>query len=323
MFAITGGAGFIGSNLARALAQRGADVLVVDDLTASEKFRNLAGITIAEYYDRQEFASLIDRGDTVLDQIEAVLHQGANTTTTETDGRLMMRDNFADSKRIAEFCLSRRIPLVYASSAAVYGNGPSFREEPACEAPVNVYGFSKLTFDQWMRRAVKNTVSRVVGLRYFNVYGPGERHKGAMASMVFQLYNQLRTTDRMRLFGDHDGWRAGEQRRDFVHVDDVVRVNLWFLDHPSASGIFNVGTGRSRSFNELATLLAQRAGRGEVEYVSIPDTLRMSYQSVTEADLSRLRAIGYRDDFELLESGVARFVAMLDANEYGRAPRLL
>ena len=287
MIVVTGGAGFIGSNLVWELNRRGhRDVLVVDNLSDARKYENLVGAEIADYVDKDDFLARIGGGDAWLDEIEAIFHQGACTSTTETDGRYMMRNNYDYSKALLDFCLDRRKPFIYASSAAVYGGGTAFAEDPVNEAPLNVYGFSKLQFDRHVRRRLPEAESQIVGLRYFNVYGPRESHKGPMASMVLQLDDQLAKTGKARLFGPTEGYEAGEQRRDFVYVAGVVGVNLYFLDHPDRSGIFNCGTGKSRTFNDLARAVVEFHGTGEIEYFPFPESLQGKYQSFTEAELS-------------------------------------
>ncbi len=311
MILVTGGAGFIGSNLVHRLNARGRDdVLVVDDLEQGDKFRNLLGARIADYIDHVDFAAMVDRGDPALDGIEAILHQGACSDTTVRDGRFMMRANYESSKRMLGFATQRDIPLIYASSAAVYGGGTRFVEEPSCELPLNIYGYSKLLFDDFVRR-LPAARAPIVGLRYFNVYGPREAHKGSMASVAWHFHHQLLATGAVRLFRGSDGIADGEQRRDFVHVDDVTAVILWFLDHPGRSGIFNVGTGRCSSFNDVARAVLRFHGRGAIEYVPFPETLRGRYQSYTEADLSRLRAAGYEAAFRPVDEGVHAYLAAL------------
>ena len=312
MIIVTGGAGFIGSNIVQALNARGrSDILVVDDLTDGTKFVNIADAQLADYMDRGEFLRRIQSGDDFGGTIESVIHQGACSTTTEWDGRYMMENNFSYSKELLHYCLKRRIPFIYASSAAVYGGGTVFREEPQFERPLNVYGYSKSLFDQYVRRFLPGAESQIAGFRYFNVYGPREQHKGSMASVAFHLRNQLAAEGVVKLFQGCDGFGDGAQRRDFVFVEDVVDVNLWFLDHPDKSGIFNVGTGRSQSFNDVANAVLKAHDHGEVEYIPFPEHLKGRYQSFTEADLTRLRDIGYDGSFRSVEEGVATYMTWL------------
>lgn len=309
MIVVTGGAGFIGSNLVLELNKRGhSDVVVVDNLADARKYRNLVGADIADYVDKEDFLSMVTGRAGWLEAVEAVFHQGACTSTTETDGRYMMKNNYDYSKAVLDLCLERRLPLIYASSAAVYGTGTVFGEEASNEGPLNVYGFSKLLFDVHVRRLLAGAESQIVGLRYFNVYGPREGHKGSMASMVLQLDDQLESTGRARLFGSTEGYEAGEQRRDFVYVQDVVDVNLWFFDHPERSGIFNCGTGISRTFNDLAGEVVRFRGQGEIEHIPFPETLQGKYQSYTQSDMSNLRAAGYQADPTSLERGVQEYL---------------
>ena len=316
MILVTGGAGFIGSNLVAALNARGRDdVWVVDDLQDGEKFRNLAAARIADYTDKDDFAALLARRDGSLDGVEAVLHQGACSDTTVHDGRFMMRTNHAASRALLGFALERGIPMIYASSAAVYGGGGRFVEEPACEAPLNIYGYSKLLFDQHVRSQLPTAGSQVVGLRYFNVYGPQEQHKGPMASVAWQFHRQLLDRGAVRLFEGSGGYGDGEQRRDFVSVADVVAVNLWFLDHPERAGIFNVGTGEASTFNSVARAVLAVHGRGELEYVPFPESLRGRYQSFTQADIGRLRAAGYSARFRSVHDGVTAYLGSVAASE--------
>jgi ADP-L-glycero-D-manno-heptose 6-epimerase len=311
MIIVTGGAGFIGSNILQALNGRGRDdLLVVDDLTDGTKFINIADARIGDYLDKREFLQRIQAGDD-FGGIEAVIHQGACSTTTEWDGHYMMENNYTYSKELLHYCLDRRISFIYASSAATYGGGTVFREEPRYERPLNVYGYSKALFDQYVRTLLPRAESQVAGFRYFNVYGPREQHKGSMASVAFHLNNQVLEAGVIKLFEGCDGYGDGEQRRDFVFVDDVVDVNLWFLDHPEVSGIFNVGTGRSQSFNDVAGAVLKAHGRGELRYIPFPEHLQGRYQSFTEADLTQLRAAGYDGSFLTVEEGVARYMAWL------------
>ncbi len=316
MIVVTGGAGFIGSNLVRALNARGRDdVLVVDDLGDGTKFRNLVDCEIADYLDRDDFLERVRRGEDWPDPVEAVFHQGACSVTTEWDGRYMMRNNYEYSKALLHYCLDRRIPYFYASSAAVYGAGRVFREAPECEAPLNVYGYSKLLLDRYVRRILPGAASQIAGLRYFNVYGPREFHKGGMASVAMHFHRQVAAEGCARLFEGGDGYGDGEQRRDFIHVADVVAVNLWLLDHPEVSGIFNVGTGRSRSFNDVARAVIAWHGRGGIEYLPFPEDLRGRYQSFTEAEIGALRAAGFDRAFRDVEEGVREYLDWLRGHD--------
>ncbi|HEY0297567.1 MAG TPA: ADP-glyceromanno-heptose 6-epimerase [Bordetella sp.] len=322
MFIVTGAAGFIGSNLVRGLNRRGIDdIIAVDDLTDGDKFRNLADCRIADYLDKDDFRARVLEGR--LPDVRAVLHQGACSDTTERNGRFMLDNNYRVTLELFEYCQSRFIPFLYASSAAVYGGSSVYVEDPANEAPLNVYGYSKLLFDQVLRRRMAQRTSQVVGLRYFNVYGPHEQHKGRMASVAFHNMNQFLAEGHVRLFGGWDGYGDGEQRRDFISVEDVVAVNLYFLDHPEQSGIFNCGTGRAQPFNDVAAAVvnALRAERGEaalplaelaragfVRYIPFPDDLKGRYQSYTQADVSNLRAAGFAAPMRDVQTGVAEYV---------------
>ncbi len=328
MIVVTGAAGFVGANLVKALNERGVtDIIAVDNLARAEKFPNLVDCDIADYFDKGTFLDQLEAG-LWGDDIEAVLHQGACSDTMETDGRYMMENNFRYSMRLMEYCQEVEIPLLYASSAAVYGAGPQFTEGRAFERPLNVYGYSKFLFDQMVRRRmVAGLTAQIAGFRYFNVYGPRESHKGRMASVAFHNFNQFRATGKVCLFEGWDGYGAGEQSRDFVSVEDVVKVNLHFLERPAQSGIFNLGTGRAQPFNDVACAVINgcRAAAGEsalsleeiraqrlIEYIAFPDALKGKYQSFTRADIDALRAAGYSAPFLDVETGVGRYVkAML------------
>jgi ADP-L-glycero-D-manno-heptose 6-epimerase len=309
MIIVTGGAGFIGSNLVRALNRAGhADILVVDDLRDAHKILNLSDCRIADYIDMHEFSNRVAAGQDFAPKIEAIFHQGACTDTTEWNGLLMMRTNYDFSRHLLHYATGRRVPLVYASSASVYGAGREFRVSEDCERPINIYAFSKLMFDRHVRQVTASFRSPVIGLRYFNVYGPGEAHKGKMASVIHHFREQLKTGDEIRLFEGSDGYRDGEQQRDFIHVDDIVAVNLWAWQQAGKSGIFNLGTGQARSFNDVATAVLKWHGSGRIVYIPFPEHLRGSYQSYTQADLSGLRAAGYSAPFIPIEDGVPRYL---------------
>ncbi len=315
MIIVTGGAGFIGGNIVKALNERGhADILVVDNLKNGVKFVNLTDCEIMDFWDKDIFLEHIRTGQDFPEPVAAVFHQGACSSTTEWDGRFMMRNNFEYSKILLHYCLNRETSFVYASSAAVYGGGRIFAVDRRNEAPLNVYGYSKFLFDQYVRRILPHALSQVAGLRYFNVYGPREQHKGSMASVAFHLNNQVLGDGRVRLFEGCDGYGSGEQRRDFVYVDDAVAVNLWLLDHPDKSGIFNVGTGRSQTFNDVARAVIGWHGRGELEYIPFPDHLKGRYQSFTEADIGGLREAGYAGQLKSVEEGVALYMQKLNSH---------
>lgn len=312
MIVVTGGAGFIGSNLVHGLNRLGReDILVVDDLTDGTRCLNLADCRIADYLDKDDFLAAVTSRAPFPEPVEVVFHLGACSATTEWDGRFMMANNYEYSKHLLHWCLEDRVPFLYASSASVYGGGREFRESPACERPLNVYAYSKFQFDNYVRRLMPGARSQVAGFRYFNVYGPREQHKGAMASVAFHFDGQVRESGRVRLFEGCDGYGNGEQRRDFVYVGDAVDVNLWFWRNPDRSGIFNLGTGRSQSFNDVARAVIAWHGRGEIEYIPFPDHLRGRYQSFTEADITALRAAGYDAPFRTVEEGVAEYMDWL------------
>lgn len=314
---VTGAAGFIGSNIVKGLNARGiTDVIAVDDLTQGDKFRNLADLQIADYVDADLFYDLF--ADGYFGPVEAVFHEGACSDTMETDGKYMMDNNYTLSCGLFNACRERGTRLLYASSAATYGGSDTFRETPEFEKPLNVYGYSKLLFDQRMRRELgpdfSGATTQVAGFRYFNVYGPREQHKGRMASVAFHQFNQLNKEGKVKLFGDYGGYGPGEQMRDFVFIDDVVAVNLWFYDNPTKSGIFNLGTGRAQPFNDVANAVVQalRPGaQGLVEYIPFPDALRGKYQCYTQADLSALRAAGCNHAFADVKTGVTKYMAEL------------
>ncbi|MBK7815128.1 MAG: ADP-glyceromanno-heptose 6-epimerase [Rhodocyclaceae bacterium] len=323
---VTGACGFIGANIVKALNERGVtEVIAVDNLKKADKFRNLTDCEIADYLDKEEFLDLVEAGQ-FDGAVDAIFHEGACSDTMETDGRYMMANNYRYSSSLLDFCLDQEVPYLYASSASVYGGGRVFQEAREYEGPLNVYGYSKFLFDQIVRKHLADASSQVVGFRYFNVYGPREQHKGRMASVAFHHFHQYRETGKVKLFEGCDGHGDGEQSRDFVYVEDVVKVNMFFLDNPGKSGIFNLGTGRAQPFNDVAvaTVNACRAldrqpplslrdmvAQGIVEYIEFPEALRGKYQSFTQADVGKLRAAGYRDEFATVEQGVAKYVRHL------------
>lgn len=331
---VTGAAGFIGSNIIQGLNARGlTDIIAVDDLTQGDKFRNLASREIADYVDQDHFYPAFAKG--VFGKVEAVFHEGACSDTMQSDGKYMMANNYALSCALFSACQNLGARLLYASSAATYGNASreqAFREVPANEHPLNVYGYSKLLFDQKLRRLLGTTFAdaknQVAGFRYFNVYGPHEQHKGRMASVAFHQFNQYRADGKVKLFGSYGGYAAGAQMRDFVFIDDVVGVNLWFFDHPGKSGIFNLGTGRAQPFNDVSVAvvntlrglqgdaplaLANAVAAGLIDYVPMPEALHGKYQSYTQADLSTLRATGCDHVFSDVDAGVSTYVKWLSA----------
>ena len=328
---VTGAAGFIGSNIIAGLNARGIqDIIAVDDLTQGDKFKNLADLQIADYVDVDDFYDLF--ADRAFGDVEAVFHEGACSDTMESDGKYMMDNNYTLSCELFHACQDQGTRLLYASSAATYGGSNTFSESPEFEKPLNVYGYSKLLFDQRLRREIgkqfENATTQVAGFRYFNVYGPREQHKGRMASVAFHQFHQFQTDGKVKLFGDYGGYSAGGQMRDFVFIDDVVAVNLWFFDHPEKSGIFNLGTGKAQPFNDVAisvinalrkrqneaALSIDEAARGGlINYIGFPPALVGKYQSYTQADLSALRAAGCDHTFADVQTGVAAYMAWLSA----------
>lgn len=313
MIIVTGGAGFIGSNLIEALNRRGErNILVVDHLRNGRKMHNLADLDICDYMDREDFLARVRAGHD-FGRVRAVFHQGACSATTEWDGQYVMRNNFEYSKELLHWCQHAATPFFYASSASVYGHGlQGFCEDRGCERPINMYAYSKFQFDQYLRQLMPALTSQVVGLRYFNVYGPRETHKGAMASTAFHFNHQIKTEGVARLFAGTDGLADGAQRRDFVFVEDCVAVNLWFMDHPDRSGIFNLGTGRAQTFNDVVQAVLTWHGKGKVEYIAFPDHLKGAYQNFTQADLGKLREAGYSAPFHDVEQGIRKYLDWLN-----------
>jgi ADP-L-glycero-D-manno-heptose 6-epimerase len=327
---VTGAAGFIGANLVKALNERGMkNIIAVDNLTRADKFRNLVDCDIADYVDKHDFIARIQAGH-YDGEIDAIFHEGACSDTMEGDGHYMMENNYRYSMILLDWCQDQDVQFLYASSAATYGSTDTFREERQYEGPLNVYGYSKFLFDQIVRqRLAQKPSSQIVGFRYFNVYGPRETHKGRMASVAFHNYNQFRADGRVKLFEGSHGYGNGGQQRDFVFVDDVAKVNLFFLDHPQKSGIFNLGSGRAQSFNDVAVAavngcrkakneaplnLEELLAQGLLEYIAFPEALKGKYQAFTQADLTKLREAGYDAPMATVEEGVARYMEWLHAN---------
>ncbi|OHX20962.1 ADP-glyceromanno-heptose 6-epimerase [Chromobacterium sphagni] len=324
---VTGAAGFIGSNLVKGLNQRGiTDIIAVDNLSNADKFHNLVDCEISHYLDKHEFLHLLLDGE-YEGELAAILHQGACSDTMNHDGKYMMDNNYQYTLALFDYCQHEEIQFLYASSAATYGKGTVFKEERQHEGPLNVYGYSKFLFDQVLRQRIKEGLaSQAVGFRYFNVYGPREQHKGRMASVAFHHFNQYREHGKVKLFGGWDGWGDGMQSRDFVSVEDVVKVNLHFLDNPGKSGIYNLGSGRSQPFNDVAEAtvnacrrhegkpaltLDEMVQQGIVEYIAFPDALKGKYQSFTQADIAKLREAGYAAPMLSVGEGVDRYVDWL------------
>ena len=313
MYIVTGGAGFIGANIVHGLNKRGIkDILVVDNLEKAVKFLNIRDLDYADFMDKREFRKHLARGLFDDLKIDAIFHEGACSDTMEYDGRYMMDNNFTYSKELLHFALENAIPYIYASSAATYGASSKFVEERANEKPLNVYGFSKLFFDRYASQFFADAKATIAGLRYFNVYGPREQHKGKMASQHYQIYYQLRDTGFSTLFEGSGGYEHGGQRRDFIYVGDIVDINFFLSDGPPITGIFNAGTGKSRSFNAIPRTLIKLFGKGEIRYREMPEVLKDKYQSFTEADMSRLRAAGFNQEFTSLEDGIGKYFKYLN-----------
>lgn len=314
MIIVTGGAGFVGSNIVKNLNDRGIhEILVVDDLTDGKKFKNIVDCRMSDYVDKDDFIKQLIHSPTHYGKLKAIFHQGACSDTTEWNGHFMMKNNYEYSKQLLHVALALKVPFIYASSAAVYGNQQIFQESPEFEKPLNVYGYSKLLFDQYVRQIQARSSTQIVGLRYFNVYGPREFHKGGMASVALHNHLQLQEQGWVKLFEGSNGYAAGEQRRDFIYVEDVVKVNFWFFDHPEHSGIFNVGTGKSQTFKEISEAVIAWHGRGHIEFIPFPKHLQGCYQAFTEADIRALRKIGYEEPFKTVQQGVPTYLNWLAA----------
>ena len=315
MIVVTGGAGFIGSNLVYSLNKKGLkDILIVEELdTYTKKFNNLKSLDYLDCIDKDSFLDQI-KNNKYLNNIECIFHLGACSKTTEPDRDYMLSTNLYYSKDILKYSTNNKIPLIYASSASVYGSGAKFYEDKENESYLNHYAESKLMFDQYYRDNLSKITSQVVGLRYFNVLGPREHHKEGMSSVVYHFYNQMIASKSINLFKGSHGYKDGEQRRDFIFVDDTINVKLWFLKNSNVSGIYNVGTGTSRAFNDIANAVIKYFNHGKINYIDFPNNLESQYQAYTQADMTNLRKSGYLDNFTTLESGVKKYLDWLSNN---------
>ena len=320
MIVVTGSNGFIGSNLIKNLNASGfTEILAVDNHDDKDLQENIKECQVSEYLGIEEFLTLVKNRDLDYLEIKTIFHQGACSNTMEWDAEYLFQNNLLYSKELLKFCLDKSIQLIYASSASVYGSGTNFKEDIVNECPINLYAYSKYLFDQFVRQHLGKNKSQIVGLRYFNVYGPKETHKRSMASVAFHLHQQLKAGTKVNLFKGSDGFADGEQRRDFVYVDDVTDVNLWFMKNPDKSGIYNVGTGKSQTFNEVAEAVIEWNQKGLINYIDFPDHLKGAYQSYTEADIDSLRKAGYSQEFLDVKAGVKKYLDSLSnwpQNEY-------
>lgn len=312
MIIVTGGAGFIGSALVAELNHRRyTDILVVDELGRSDKWRNLRALTFADYMEKDDFLDMVIGAHTP-EGIETVFHMGACSSTTETDMSFLIRNNFEYSKWLAKWCAESNIRFIYASSAATYGDGrkgfDDNEEMIHTLRPLNPYGYSKQLFDLW----AKNTglLSKIVGLKYFNVFGPNEYHKGDMRSYALKGYEQIQATGRVKLFRSGDpNYADGEYVRDFVYVKDAVAMTFFFMEHPDINGLFNVGTGQARTWNDyVRAIFAAMSVEPHIDYVDMPDSIREQYQYYTEANMEKLRSVGYETPCISLEEGVRDYI---------------
>lgn len=308
---VTGAAGFIGRNLAAALNSRGwDDLLLVDSLGSDEKWRNLVGLRFEDIIEPTEFLERIDRNG--FDDIDAVLHMGACSSTTESDADFLLRNNYRYTRTLCEWCLQRDIRFIYASSAATYGDGSQgYTDNDAALRtlrPMNMYGYSKHMFDLWAQK--HSLFDRIAGLKYFNVFGPYEEHKGDMRSMISKAHQQIRKSGNIQLFKSYrPEYADGEQMRDFIYVNDAVAVTLYFLDNRNRSGLFNCGTGKARSWNDLAqSVFSSMNVPSRIGYIEMPPAIQRKYQYFTQASMEKLRAAGYTRPFTDLEDAVGDYV---------------
>ena len=313
MIIVTGSSGFIGSNLIRELNKKGyKDIIAVDDHSRTDLKENIVHCDIKESIDIDDFLVMVQKEEIDKLNIRAIFHQGACSDTMEWDSEYLFKNNLLYSKELLNLAIRSKVPLIYASSASVYGSGKIFVESLENENPINLYAYSKFKFDQIVRKELKRGNTQIVGLRYFNVYGPQEQHKGKMASVAYHLHNQLKENDKIKLFKGSDGYDDGEQRRDFIYVEDVIKVNIWFFENREISGLFNVGTGRSQTFNDVAKSVIDWNKKGKIEYIPFPENLKGAYQSFTEADIKKLRDVGYQEEFLTVQEGVKRYLDSIE-----------
>jgi len=311
MIIVTGGAGFIGTNLVQSLLELNNEVLVVEELDKyTKKFKNLDKLKILDCIDHNIFLNDFINGKYKND-IEKIFHLGACSKTTEPDRDYIMDVNLNYSKKLLKNASNNNIDMIYASSASVYGDGTVFKEGPENESTLNHYSESKLLFDNFVRANFDKIKSQIVGLRYFNVYGPYEQHKEVMSSVVYHFHNQFKKYGMLKLFKGSHGYKDGEQRRDFVFVKDTIDVKLWFMEN-NVSGIYNVATGKSRSFNDIANTVINYFNSGHIEYIDFPEGLEKQYQAFTEADMTNLRKCGYLKKSTELEDGVTSYLDFLN-----------
>ena len=319
MIIVTGGAGMIGSNIVSALNKLGLkDIIIVDNLKDGRKLFNLNDLDFLDYIDKEDFLELIKK-DHIFGDVKTVFHEGACSKTTEWDGKYLMLNNYEYSKILLNWCISNKYQFIHASSASVYGLGEyGFIEEIKYEKPINPYAFSKFFFDQYIRKKLKSTKTQIVSLRYFNVYGPRESHKNEMASTIFHFHNEFKKNNFCKLFEGNNGYKNGEQMRDFIYVEDCVDVNLWFMKNPNKSGIFNVGTGKAETFNSVAKNIInwhkenRNANKSSIYYVPFPKHLIGSYQSYTKAEIRKLREVGYSKEFNSLKEGINKYLNWIE-----------
>ena len=313
MIIVTGSNGFIGSNLIKGLNKIGyKDIIAVDDHDNPELKENIVHCEIQDYLEIDEFLLKLQKNQVDREKLKAIFHQGACSNTMEWDAEYLYKNNFLYSKELLNLSKQSNTPLIYASSASVYGNGKVFEESLENENPINLYAYSKFKFDQLVRHELRGSDPQIVGLRYFNVYGPQEQHKGNMASVAYHLHSQLKENDEIKLFEGSDGYGDGEQKRDFIYVDDIVKVNLWFMENTNISGIFNLGTGKSQTFNDVAKAVIDWNKKGKIKYIEFPEKLKGAYQSFTEANISKLREAGYKEEFLDVQEGVKHYLNTLE-----------